>query len=208
MKQVSLSGALRAYVGKKDARKIRREGNVPCVLYGGKEHIHFLTDEKQLLKMIFTPEVYIFRLTIGKKEIPAVLQDVQYNPVTDRVLHVDFLEIHPEKPVTIAVPLKLNGTPKGVLLGGKLHQKLRKLKIKSLINHLPDVIEIDISPLDIGQSVKISDLVREHITFLDPPSTVAVAVRTARTVVEETPAEEAPAEEGAEEKAEKPAEEK
>jgi large subunit ribosomal protein L25 len=208
MKQVSLSGALRAYVGKKDARKIRREGNVPCVLYGGKEHIHFLTDEKQLLKMIFTPEVYIFRLTIGKKEIPAVLQDVQYHPVTDRVLHVDFLEIHPEKPVTIAVPLKLNGTPKGVLLGGKLHQKLRKLKIKSLINHLPDVIEIDISPLDIGQSVKISDLVREHITFLDPPSTVAVAVRTARTVVEETPAEEAPAEEGAEEKAEKPAEEK
>ena len=188
MKQVSLSGALRAYVGKKDARKIRREGNVPCVLYGGKEHIHFLTDEKQLLKMIFTPEVYIFRLTIGKKEIPAVLQDVQYHPVTDRVLHVDFLEIHPEKPVTIAVPLKLNGTPKGVLLGGKLHQKLRKLKIKSLINHLPDVIEIDISPLDIGQSVKISDLVREHITFLDPPSTVAVAVRTARTVVEETPA--------------------
>jgi large subunit ribosomal protein L25 len=121
---------------------------------------------------------------------------------------VDFLEIHPEKPVTIAVPLKLNGTPKGVLLGGKLHQKLRKLKIKSLIDHLPDVIEIDISPLDIGQSVKISDLVREHITFLDPPSTVAVAVRTARTVVEETPAEEAPAEEGAEEKAEKPAEEK
>lgn len=208
MKQVSLSGALRAYVGKKDARKIRREGNVPCVLYGGKEHIHFLTDEKQLLKMIFTPEVYIFRLTIGKKEIPAVLQDVQYHPVTDRVLHVDFLEIHPEKPVTIAVPLKLNGTPKGVLLGGKLHQKLRKLKIKSLIDHLPDVIEIDISPLDIGQSVKISDLVREHITFLDPPSTVAVAVRTARTVVEETPAEEAPAEEGAEEKAEKPAEEK
>ena len=208
MKQVSLSGALRAYVGKKDARKIRREGNVPCVLYGGKEHIHFLTDEKQLLKMIFTPEVYIFRLTIGKKEIPAVLQDVQYHPVTDRVLHVDFLEIHPEKPVTIAVPLKLNCTPKGVLLGGKLHQKLRKLKIKSLINHLPDVIEIDISPLDIGQSVKISDLVREHITFLDPPSTVAVAVRTARTVVEETPAEEAPAEEGAEEKAEKPAEEK
>jgi large subunit ribosomal protein L25 len=208
MKQVSLSGALRAYVGKKDARKIRREGNVPCVLYGGKEHIHFLTDEKQLLKMIFTPEVYIFRLTIGKKEIPAVLQDVQYHPVTDRVLHVDFLEIHPEKPVTIAVPLKLNGTPKGVLLGGKLHQKLRKLKIKSLINHLPDVIEIDISPLDIGQSIKISDLVREHITFLDPPSTVAVAVRTARTVVEETPAEEAPAEEGAEEKAEKPAEEK
>lgn len=203
-----MSGALRAYVGKKDARKIRREGNVPCVLYGGKEHIHFLTDEKQLLKMIFTPEVYIFRLTIGKKEIPAVLQDVQYHPVTDRVLHVDFLEIHPEKPVTIAVPLKLNGTPKGVLLGGKLHQKLRKLKIKSLINHLPDVIEIDISPLDIGQSVKISDLVREHITFLDPPSTVAVAVRTARTVVEETPAEEAPAEEGAEEKAEKPAEEK
>jgi large subunit ribosomal protein L25 len=208
MKQVSLSGALRAYVGKKDARKIRREGNVPCVLYGGKEQIHFLTDEKQLLKMIFTPEVYIFRLTIGKKEIPAVLQDVQYHPVTDRVLHVDFLEIHPEKPVTIAVPLKLNGTPKGVLLGGKLHQKLRKLKIKSLIDHLPDVIEIDISPLDIGQSVKISDLVREHITFLDPPSTVAVAVRTARTVVEETPAEEAPAEEGAEEKAEKPAEEK
>ena len=208
MKHVSLSGALRAYVGKKDARKIRREGNVPCVLYGGKEHIHFLTDEKQLLKMIFTPEVYIFRLTIGKKEIPAVLQDVQYHPVTDRVLHVDFLEIHPEKPVTIAVPLKLNGTPKGVLLGGKLHQKLQKLKIKSLINHLPDVIEIDISPLDIGQSIKISNLVREHITFLDPPSTVAVAVRTARTVVEETPAEEAPAEEGAEEKAEKPAEEK
>ncbi|MFH1160908.1 MAG: 50S ribosomal protein L25/general stress protein Ctc [bacterium] len=203
MKQVSLSGSPRENVGKKDAKRIRREGKVPCVLYGGKEQIHFLTDEKLFSKLIFTPEVYIIKLNIAGTEHLTIMQDVQYHPVTDRILHVDFLEIHPEKPVTIAVPVKLTGTPNGVLQGGKLHKKERKLKIKALINQLPDFIEIDIAHLEIGQSVKISDLVRDQIEFLDPANTVVVGVRTARIVVEETPEEAAPAEEGAEE-AEKP----
>jgi len=198
MKTVSLSGSPRENVGKKDAKRIRRDGKVPCVMYGGKEQIHFLTDEKHFSKLIFTPEVYIFNLFIAGKDHLTILQDVQYHPVTDRVLHVDFLEIRPEKPVTIAVPVKLTGTPIGVLQGGKLHLKARKLRIKALTDKLPDYIEIDIANLDIGQSVKVSDLVRDGISFLDPATTVVVGVHTARTVVEEVPAEAAPVEEGVE----------
>jgi large subunit ribosomal protein L25 len=187
MKTVSLSGSLRENVGKKDAKKNRREGFIPCVMYGGKEQVHFLAEEKGFKKIIFTPEVCIVALNVGGKEYFTILQDVQYHPVTDSILHVDFLEIIPEKPVTIAVPVKTHGTPQGVLKGGKLISKTRKLKIKALMQHLPDFIEIDITALEIGDSVRVGDVKQENITLLDPPSYVIVGVRTARTVVEEAP---------------------
>ncbi|MBL7137964.1 MAG: 50S ribosomal protein L25/general stress protein Ctc [Bacteroidales bacterium] len=207
MKQVSLSGSLRENVGKKDAKKLRREGNVPCVMYGGKEQVHFLTDEKLFSKVIFTPNVFIIKLNINGNEHDTIIQDLQYHPVTDRILHVDFLEVSGEKPITIAVPVKLTGTPEGVLKGGRLIKKARKLKIKALMENLPDFIEINIADLDIGDSIKVSDLHRDNIEFLDAARNLVVGVRSARTVVELTEEAEEGAEgaEGAE--AEKPAEE-
>ena len=185
MKTVSLSGSPRENVGKKDAKKNRREGKVPCVLYGGKEQIHFVVEEKPLKKIVYTPESYIISLNIGGKIHETIIQDAQYHPVTDNFLHVDFLEIAPDKPVTIAVPVKAEGTPAGVLKGGRFISKMRKLKIRALPKDLPDHIHIDISGLDIGDSVKVMDLKMENISFLDPPNSVIVGVRTARTVVEE-----------------------
>ncbi|HNY01117.1 MAG TPA: 50S ribosomal protein L25 [Bacteroidales bacterium] len=199
MKKVSLSGTLRAYVGKKDAKMHRKDAKVPCVMYGGKEQIHFVIDEKTLLKAMHSPIVYIFELNIDGKVHQTTVQDVQYHPVTDRMLHVDFKEIVPEKPVTIGVPIRITGTAPGVLRGGKLIKKMRKLVVKALVQHLPDEVTVSIDTLDIGSSVKVSDMNLENITFIDPPSSVIATVRTARTVVEEAApgAEGAPAAEGA-----------
>ncbi|MCX6249730.1 MAG: 50S ribosomal protein L25/general stress protein Ctc [Bacteroidetes bacterium] len=195
MKTVSLSGTPRAYVGKKDAKKHRAEGKIPCVLYGGKEQIHFTADDKQFRKIIFTPEVSLVNLHIGDDVHETIIQDVQYHPVTDKILHVDFLQILPDKPVIIGVPVEVEGTAPGVLKGGRFITKMRKLKIKALAKDLPDSILLNISELDIGDSIKVSNVTRENITFLDSPNNVIVGVRTARTVVEEVPGQ--PAVEGA-----------
>ncbi|MFC2102121.1 50S ribosomal protein L25/general stress protein Ctc [Bacteroidota bacterium] len=199
MKQVSLSGSLRENVGKKDAKKLRKEFKVPCVMYGGTEQIHFLTDEKLFSKLIFTPHVHIVKLEIDGKEYNTIIQDLQYHPVTDRILHVDFLQVSDDKPITISVPLKLTGSAAGVLKGGRLIQKSRKLTISALMKDLPDEIEVNITKLDIGDSIKVSDLFRDNITFLDAPRNVVVGVRSARAVIEEV---EEVTEEGAEEGAE------
>ena len=193
MKTVSLSGSLRENVGKKDAKKHRREFKVPCVMYGGKEQIHFVAEEKVLMKVMHTPIAYIFNLNVGGQEYSTIVQDVQYHPVTDRMLHVDFMQILPEKQVTIGVPIKVTGTAPGVLRGGRLIKKMRKLVIKALVQDLPDDLTVSIDGLEIGDSVKVSDMKFENVTFLDPASSVIVGVRTARAVVEEV----APGTEGA-----------
>ena len=153
-------------------------------MYGGKEQVHFLTDEKLFLKIIFSPNVYIVKLDIDGKEYTTVIQDLQYHPVTDRILHVDLLQVSDDKPITMSVPIKVTGTSKGVLKGGRLIKKSRKLKISALLKDLPDEIEIDISKLDIGDSIMVSDLFRDHINFLDAPRNVVIGVRSARAVVE------------------------
>ena len=186
MKTVSLSGSLRGNVGKKDAKSHRREGNVPCVMYGGKEQVHFVANEKELMKVMHTPVVTLFNLTVNGKSYQTIVQDVQYHPVTDRLLHVDFKEIIAEKMVTIGVPIRVTGTSPGVLRGGKLVKKMRKLTIKALVQHLPDEVVVSIDTLDIGQTLKVSDMTLENVAFLDAPSSVIVSIRTARTVVEET----------------------
>jgi large subunit ribosomal protein L25 len=185
MKTVSLSGSLRENVGKKDAKMHRKAFQVPCVLYGGKEQVHFVADEKVLMKIMHTPVAHIFELSVGGQKHSTIVQDVQYHPVTDRMLHVDFMEIIPEKPVTIGVPIKIIGTAPGVLRGGRLIRKMRKLVIKALVQQLPDEIIVSLNGLEIGDSVKVSDMVLENVTFLDPASSVIVGVRTARAVVEE-----------------------
>jgi large subunit ribosomal protein L25 len=185
MKKVSLSGSLRENVGKKDAKMHRKDFKVPCVVYGGKEQIHFVADEKGLMKIMHTPVAFIFELTVDGKKFNTIVQDVQYHPVTDRMLHVDFMEVLPEKPVTIGIPIKVIGVAPGVLRGGKLVKKMRKLVVKALVQHLPDEITVSIDGLEIADSVKVSDMVLENVTFLDPASSVILGVRTARTVVED-----------------------
>lgn len=195
MKTVSLSGSLRGNVGKKDAKLQRREGKIPCVLYGGKEQIHFVADEKAFSKILYTPEVNLISLTIDGKDYLTIFQEIQFHPVTDKLLHVDFLEVLPEKPVVIAVPVKVEGTSPGVLRGGRLEKKMRKIKVKALSKDLPDNIVVNISSLEIGDSIKISDLKIDNVTFLDAANMVIVGVRTARQVVEEAaPGAEAAAE--------------
>ncbi len=201
MKNVSLSGSPRENVGKKDAKKNRREGKVPCVLYGGKEQVHFVAEEKDFKKIIFTPEVFIIKLNIDGKEVDAVLQDIQYHPVTDRILHVDFLEVLPGKPVTIAIPVTLEGTAPGVIKGGKLRTKIRKMRVAGLAEDLPDQIVLDISKLEVGDSILVKDVENDKLRFLDNPRSIVVGVFTARVVVdeeEEEGDEEGEGEEGAE----------
>ena len=193
MKTVSMSGALRAHVGKKDAKKSRREGKVPCVLYGGKEQIQFVMDEKLFIKILFTAEVYLLKINVDGKEYNAVMQDIQYHPVTDKVLHADFLEILPGKKVTIAIPVKVEGVAPGVLQGGKLNKKLRKVKIKGLVEDLPDSFTVNIDQLNIGDSIKVKDVKNDKLEFLDMPGSVIVSVKTARGATAEEAAEDAAA---------------
>jgi len=195
MKTVSLSGSLRESVGKKDAKKHRKEGKVPCVIYGGTEQIHFFTDETNFKGIIFTPHVYIVEITIGDKNYTAVLQDIQYHPVHDNILHADFLEIKPGKQVTIAVPVALEGTAPGVITGGKLIKKIRKIKIKALLEDLPDQLVVNISKLKIGDSILVSDVKNDKITFLDNPNAIIVGVFAARAAAGAEGAEEESAEE-------------
>ncbi len=185
MKTVSLSVSLRGSVGKKDAKLQRRAGKIPCVLYGGHEQIHFVADEKSFSKILFTPEVNLIKVTIDGKEFDTIYQEIQFHPVTDKLLHVDFLQVFQDKPVVIAIPVKYEGVSPGVLRGGRLEKKMRKVKIKALPKDLPDFIMINISAMEIGDSVKISDLKIADVTFLDAPNNVVVGVRTARIVVEE-----------------------
>ena len=182
MKSIFMSGSPRENVGKKDAKALRIKGLVPCVLYGGAEQIHFSADEKAFKPLIFTPDAHTVELEISGKKYNAILQDVQYHAINDRLMHVDFLHVDASKPVVIAIPVAVNGIAPGVREGGKLLVKLRKMKVRSLLNNLPDKINIDISHLEIGQSVKVEHLQAQNpeIAFLDAPNVAVVSVSATR----------------------------
>jgi len=182
-----MSGSLRENVGKKDAKKNRASGKVPCVMYGGKSEIHFAVNEKDFGPVIFTPYAHLINLTVDGKEYKTILQDVQYHPVTDKILHVDFLEVLPGKPVVVTVPLRIEGTSEGVLRGGKLVKKFRKFKVKALPEFLPDEIKVNISGLDINQTIKVGDISVENVQFLDAASSVVVTIVSTRNVEPEFP---------------------
>ena len=205
MKTVSLSGSLRENVGKKDAKKQRKEGRVPCVIYGGKDQKHFSLDQKDFKKIIFTPEVFIIKIELGGGTFETILQDIQYHPVTDIVLHADFLELIPGKHVTLALPVQLEGTAPGAIKGGRLQLKLRKIRVKGLVEEMPEHIVLNISDLDIGNSIKMKDIPGEKLQFLEPANAVVVSVKAARGVSEEELAAEG--EEGEEEETEAATEE-
>ena len=183
MKVAQLSGSTRANVGKKDAAQLRRNGQVPCVLYGSGEQTHFSVKNVSLEKLIFSPEVYQFELEVDGKKANAVVRELQQHPLTGKIQHVDFLELEENKPVRVALPVRLTGSARGVMAGGKLLQSYRMLNVVGLPKDLPEAITLDISKLKIGQSIRVKSVEIPGITILDPQASVVVGVRMARGAV-------------------------
>lgn len=211
MKTVTLSGSPRENVGKQDAADLRRNERIPAVLYGGEKQIHFSISENDAKKLIFTPNVYIVELEIKGEKVKAIVQESQLHPVTDRILHIDFLQILDNKPFKIKIPVRLEGFSRGVQNGGRLRQNFRKLKVLGLEQDMPEAVVIDITSLRIGHKRRVSDLSIPGIKFLDPLNAVVVGVQTARTAIaddEEDELEELEGAEGAAEGASEGAENK
>lgn len=200
MKSVALSGNNRAEKGSSKSNILRKEEKVPCVIYGGKENIHFSVNEILFSKIVHSPEVYFIDLDIDGKKYKAIIKAVQYHPVTDRPIHVDFLEVNENKVLTVSIPIQLNGNARGVLNGGKLRMVTRKLKVSGLPNAIPEAVEIDITNLRIGQSIKVGEIKVDGLTFLDASNAVVVAIKRSRVASAEE--EDEDTEEGAEASAE------
>jgi large subunit ribosomal protein L25 len=188
MKSVSISGSLRENVGKKDAKAQRAKELVPCVVYGGKEQHHILVEEKQFKNLIYTPETRYAELTVGDKKMNVIVKDAQFHPTTERMLHVDFLEVSDNKPITIAVPIKTVGTSPGVLLGGKMIKKFRKIRLSGLLKDMPEFVDVNIGGLELEQSIKIADITVPNIEVMELKQNVVILVSRTRNVVETTEA--------------------
>ncbi len=181
MKSISIKGSKRESVGKKDSKALRNAEKVPCVLYGGKEVIHFSVDEMSLKPLIYTPDVHTVSLDLGgDKVFNAIKQDVQYHPVSDAILHIDFYQLHDDKSITMSIPVKLNGSPAGVRAGGLLKITNTRLSVTALPKNLPDVINIDIEKLKIGEKVTVQDIRVEEYKINQPDNIVICQVRMAR----------------------------
>ena len=194
MKSIGFEGVTREGTGKKLATPLRREGMIPCNLYGTGKETLFAAKEISFDKLVNTPEVYLIDLDIAGKKAQAVLKEVQYHPVTDRVLHADFLEVTADKEIQLQVPIKLIGTAAGVREGGKLMAPLRRLRVKAIPANLPDGVEIDIAGLNIGDKVRVAELGERPYQVIDPAGSVICAVKTTRNAIkeEEAVAEAAP----------------
>lgn len=180
MKKAQLSGSSRANVGKKDAKALRNAGLVPCVLYGNGTQTHFSIKDIAIQKLVYNPDVFQIELDIDGKKASAVIQDLQQNPITDKVMHVDFLELDAKKPVKLGLPVRVVGSSRGVLAGGKLMQVFRRLRVEALPADLPEAITVDITKLRIGQSIRVKDLESDGLKLLEAKNAVVVAVKMAR----------------------------
>jgi large subunit ribosomal protein L25 len=180
MKSLEIIGFKRANLGKVEAKQLRAETNVPCVLYGGKEQVHFHTPAFLFRDLIYSGEVHTVDLTVDGKKYKCVMQDVQFHPVNEMILHVDFLELLDDKIVKLEIPVKLTGTAVGVIKGGKLVPKLKKVTVKALPANLPDFIEVDVTHLEVGKSVKVSDIKVNNYTILNAKAIPLASVVSTR----------------------------
>ena len=198
MKSITINGSKRESVGKKATKALRNAGEVPCVLYGGDKPVHFSAAELAFSKLIYTPNAHTVVIALDNGDsMDAVLQDIQFHPVTDRILHVDFYQLFQDKEIAMDIPVRLVGNSKGVKNGGVLRRNNRKLRVKALPTNLPDFIEIDITPMKIGSKFYVGDLDQKKYRFLHTDNTVVCQIKTARTaIVDEEDEEEL--EEGAE----------
>lgn len=184
MKTTALNGKKREEVGKKDSKSLRAEGLVPCVMYGGETPVHFAASIKDLNKVLATPETFVFEIDVDGTAYKAVMQDTQFHPLSDELIHVDFLAVSDDKPVAVSVPVITKGSSKGVLAGGKLQLNKRKVKIKGLVAQLPDFIEVDITNVGLGEAVKVKEVPVEGIEFLEAESDVVLAVKLTRAAMQ------------------------
>ena len=197
MKTLAISVKERLNVGKTNTRALRNQGNVPCVLYGGEKRVTFYAHENDFRKLVYTPDTFVVDLDVDGKKTKAIMQDIQFHPVTEKILHIDFLEVFDNKPITVSLPVVLSGVAIGVKNGGNLMFRRPKIITKGLVSNLPEAINIDIEHLKIGMFIYIKDVVIEGAEFLAPPNSVVVGVKTARAaIVEEEIVEEGEGEEG------------
>ena len=199
MKSITINGSQRESVGKKATKAIRNAGQVPCVIYGGDKPLHFSAPELAFSKLVYTASAHTVVIALDNgEEYNAIMQDIQFHPVTDRIIHIDFYQIFDKKAITMDIPVQVVGSSKGVLNGGNLRRPYRKLRVKAIPSKLPDFIEIDITPLKIGDKVYISELENEDYSFIHPDNMVVCQVRRSRLAVVDEEEEEEEGEETAE----------
>jgi len=185
MKSITINGSKRESVGKKATKALRNAGQVPCVLYGGDQPVHFSAEELAFSKLVYTPNAHTVVIALGDTSYNAVLQDIQFHPVTENILHIDFYQLFENKEIAMDIPVVLTGNSIGVRAGGVLRRNRRKLRIKALPTNLPDFIEIDISKLRIGNKVYVSQLPSEDYKFLHSDNTVVCQVKQSRVSLAE-----------------------
>jgi len=180
MKTIKISAEKRSELGKKSTRDLRKIDHVPCVMYGGAEVIHFHAHENDFRHLVYTPKAYIVEVDLDGQKHKAVMQELQFHPVTDKLNHIDFVEVFDDRPVTVEVPIELTGAAIGLKDGGKARQRRRVLKVRGLIKHLPDTLEIDITDVGIGDVIKVGDLTYDNLEVLDPSRSMVYAVVSSR----------------------------
>ena len=180
MKLFELKGSKRESTGKKAAKAYRKESLIPCVLYGGEEVVHFSVTKDSVRKLIYTPEVYIIDLTIEEKNCKAILKDTQFHPVSDELLHADFLQVFEDKPVVLEIPIELEGLAEGVKAGGKLSREMRKLKVKGLYKNFQEKLIINIENLGLGKSIQVGSIHFDNLELLNAKNNVVAVVKSTR----------------------------
>ena len=190
MKSVEIQGNVRTEVGSKYAKAERKAGNVPCVVYGGEAPIHFSAPTLAFRGLVYTAEAKTAKITVGDTTVEAVIQDIQFHPVTDQLMHIDFIQLVDGKAVTMNIPVVLHGQARGVLNGGKLKTILRQLSVRAIPGQFPESIDLDITDLRIGKSIRVSDVTPEGFEILSADTAVIVTVKKARGAVDEDDDEE------------------
>ncbi|MDR0873112.1 MAG: 50S ribosomal protein L25/general stress protein Ctc [Prevotellaceae bacterium] len=180
MKTLEIKAALRGELGKKDAKAVRKSDSVPGVLYGGTETVHFQTTNSELRHLVYSPEIFLVNLDIDGKTTKAILKDIQFHPVKDTILHVDFYEVNEKKPIVIDVPVKLEGLAEGVKAGGKLSLEMRKIRVKGLYSDVPENLVINVENLGLGKTIQIGALSFDKLEIQNPKEAVVVAVKLTR----------------------------
>jgi large subunit ribosomal protein L25 len=184
MKSITINGSQRESVGKKATKALRNAGQVPCVLYGGDKPVHFTAEQLAFSKLVYTPNAHTVVITLDNGDTyNAIMQDIQFHPVTDNILHIDFYQLFEDKPIMMEIPVHFIGNSKGVKAGGVLRKNARRLKVKALPNNLPDFIEVDITPLKIGSKLYVTALENEAYKFMHPDNTVVCQIKRARAAM-------------------------
>ena len=199
MKSITIKGSERENVGKKATKAVRDAGMVPCVIYGGNQPVHFIADERAFKGLVYTPNAHTVVIELNGGSYNVIMQDIQFHPVSDKILHIDFFQLSDDKEIIMEVPVKITGTSPGVLLGGVLRLNQRRLKVKALPKNLPDFVEASISELQMGNKLYVTKLETNNFKLMHPDNTVVCQVRISRAAMKAAQ-EAAKAEKGAKKK--------